>query len=344
MPTFKADYLEQVGAQIFEAAAVPMDKSTLVAKELVYANLMGIDSHGLIRIPQYIGAIEKGEIVPEAAIKVVKETPTTAVVDGGHNFGQVVAFQALEIALDKAQAQHVSCVLAHHCNHVGRLGAYPQRAAEQDMICLATANWPAHGHHVAPFGGREGRLSTNPIAYAVPTKAHPLLSDFATSVMSEGKIRVLRNRGGRLPDHAVLNAEGEGTHDPNQFYGPPRGAILPFGGEVGYKGYALSLLVEILGGPLLGNLINDETLVGNGLCLIVINPSAFTELAHFKQLMEGVFAYIKSTPPASGFDEVFMPGELDFRLREKRQAEGIPLDDQTWAQIRETAQGLGVII
>ena len=212
------------------------------------------------------------------------------------------------------------------------------------MICLATATWPVYGHAVAPFGGREARLATNPIAYGVPTKAQPLLSDFATSVMAEGKIRVLRNKGGRLPDQAVLNPEGKVTHDPNQFYGPPRGAILPFGGHVGYKGYALSLLVEILGGTLLGSLIDDETRLGNGLCLIIINPTAFTELDHFKQLMASLFSFMKETPPAEGFEQVFLPGELDFQTVARRQADGIPLDETTWDHIRQAGQGLGITI
>ena len=344
MPTIKADYLEQVTARIFTAAAVPEDEASLMAHELVFANLMGVDSHGVIRIPQYLEAIENGEIVPGASTSVVKEASTTALVEGGGNFGQVVAFRALEIAIDKARLNNVSCVIAHRCYHVGRLGAYPQKAAEQDMICLATATWPVHGHLVAPFGGREARLSTNPIAYGVPTKAEPVLADFATSVLSEGKVRVLRNKGARLPDQAVLNHEGQVTLDPDEFYGPPRGAILPFGGSVGYKGYALSLLVEILGGTLAGSLIDDEARLGNALWLLVINPTAFTELGHFKEMMESLHAFMKATPPAEGFEEVFLPGELDFKTVAERHEAGLTLDDTTWNHIRQAAAGVGVTI
>jgi uncharacterized oxidoreductase len=344
MPTFKVDYLERITAQIFAAAAVPEDEACLMGHELVYANLIGVDSHGVIRIPQYIEAIEQGEIKPGGPTTVVKESTTTALIEGGDNFGQVVAFRALDIAVNKARSHNVSCVLAHRCNHVGRLGAYPQKAAKQDMICLATATWPVHGHSVAPFGGRKARLATNPIAYGVPTKAQPLLSDFATSVMAEGRIRVVRNQGGRLPDQVVLNHEGQATNDPNQFYGPPRGAILPFGGPVGYKGYALSLLVEILGGTMAGSLVDDETRLGNGLCLIVINPSAFTELNHFKEMMEGLSSFMKATPPAEGFDEVFLPGELDFQRVARRQEDGIPLDDTTWDHIKQAGERFGITL
>ena len=344
MPTFTPAYLEQVGTHVFEALSVPSDEAALVAKELVYANLLGMDSHGVIRIHQYANSIAKGDIVPGAPTTVHKETPTTAVVEGGNNFGQVVAFRALDMALEKARNQNVSCVLAHNCNHVGRLGAYAQRAAEQDMLCLATTTWPIYGHHVAPFGGREGRLSTNPIAYGIPTDGHPVVADFATSVMSEGKIRVALHQGKELPNNAIVDAEGKPTTDPAKFYGPPKGAMLTFGGMVGYKGYALSLLVEILGATLAGIQIDDTERLGNGLCLIVINPTAFGDLAHFKGLMDGVATYMKSAELADGFQEIFMPGELDFRNVARRQQDGIPLADTTWAQIQETAQAAGVTL
>ena len=213
---------------------------------------MGMDSHGVIRIPQYVQSIGQGELAPGAPTLVSKDTPTTAIVTGGGNFGQVVAFRALDIALEKARSNNLSCVIAHECYHVGRAGAYPQRAAEQGFVCLAVATWPKIGHHVAPFGGREGRLSTNPVAYAAPTDGDPILADFATSVLSEGKVRVALHTGRSVPPNSIVDAGGKMTRNPADFYGPPRGAILPFGGDVGYKGYALSLLVEILGGTLFG--------------------------------------------------------------------------------------------
>ncbi|MEM7128206.1 MAG: Ldh family oxidoreductase [Chloroflexota bacterium] len=342
MPTFTPAYLEQIGTQVFEAISVPADEASLVAKELVYANLLGMDSHGIIRVPQYVNTIADGEIVPGAKTTLSKETATTAIVDGGHNFGQVVAFRALDIALEKARTHNISCVLAHNCNHVGRLGAYPQRAAEQDMICLATTTWPMYGHHVAPFGGREGRLSTNPIAYGIPTDDHPVLADFATSVMSEGKVRVSLHQGNPLPDNAIVDSAGKPTNDPADFYGPPKGAMLTFGGLVGYKGYALSLLVEILGATLAGIQVDDPERLGNGLCLIVINPAAFGDLINFKALMADVSTYMKSAELADGFQEILMPGELDFRNVARRQQEGIPLADTTWTQIQKAAHSVGV--
>ena len=344
MAAFASTYLEQLTTQIFQAASVPSDEAALIARELVYANLLGMDSHGVIRIPQYMEYIDNAEIVPGAPTTVKKETPTTAIVDGGDNFGQVVAFRALDLAVKKAREQNISCVLAQRCNHVGRLGSYPQRAADQEMIALALATWPSYGHHVAPFGAREGRLSTNPIAFGAPTGGDPLLSDFATSVLSEGRIRVALHSDQPLPENTIVDAQGKATCDPAAFYGPPGGAILPFGGPVGYKGYALSLLVEILGGTLAGSVVDDPDRLGNGLCLIVINPAAFTPLGDFKQLMEGVGAYMKSAAPAEGFEEVMLPGEKEFQTVARRKAEGIPLANTTWEQILEVAERLGVPI
>jgi uncharacterized oxidoreductase len=342
MPNFTSAYLEKLTTRIFEANAVPSDEAALVAKELVYANLLGMDSHGVIRIPQYTEALESGDIVSGAPTTITKETATTAIVDGGDNFGQVVAFRALDLAVEKAKEQNISCVLAQRCNHVGRLGAYPQRAADQEMIGLALVTWPSYGHHVAPFGAREGRLSTNPIAYGAPTNGDPILSDFATSVLSEGRIRVALHSDQPVPENTIVDAEGKATTDPAGFYGPPKGAIMPFGGPVGYKGYALSLLVEILGGTLAGSVVDDPDRLGNGLSLIVINPAAFTPLGNFKDLMAGVTAYMKSAAPAEGFEEVMMPGEREFQNVARRQEEGITLADTTWTQITEVAEQLGV--
>ena len=169
---------------------------------------------------------------------------------------------------------------------------------------------------VLPWGGREGRLGTNPIAYAVPTGGRPVVADFSTSVAPEGKIRFYRNEGKTVPDGWILDADGKPTNDPNAFYGPPRGGILPLGAGAGHKGFALGLLVEILGSALAGISSRDPERFGNGVCFIVVDPSAFCPLEEFRRLMDETVAYIKSSRPAPGFDEVLVPGELEFRTLE----------------------------
>ena len=210
------------------------------------------------------------------------------------------------------------------------------------MLALATCNSPIHGHFVLPWGGREGRLATNPIAYAVPTSSDPVVSDFSTSVAPEGKVRWSFNEGKPVPEGWILDAVGQPTTDPKAFYGPPRGGLLPLGAGAGHKGFALSLLVEILGSTLAGISSTDPKALGNGVCFIVVDPSAFCPLDRFRRLMDETIAYIKSSPPAPGFNEVLVPGELEFRTMKRRSIEGIPVDSATVRALREHAARLAV--
>src|SRR5207244_6782686 len=167
------------------------------------------------------------------------------------------------------------CVITRRCNHVARLGAYVQAAAERNFIALATCNSPVHGHFVLPWGGRQPRLATNPLAYAVPASGDPIVADFSTSVVPEGKVRVYRNEGKQLPPGWAVDASGRPTTDPAAFYGPPRGSLLPLGGPAGHKGFALGLLVELLGSALAGVGPTDPNAGGNGVCCQVIDPTTF---------------------------------------------------------------------
>jgi LDH2 family malate/lactate/ureidoglycolate dehydrogenase len=287
-----------------------------------------------------------GKIKPGAPIRIIKETPTTAIVDVGFNFGIVGGSRMLDIVCKKAKAANIACVTSKNSHHVSRLGYYAQRIAERDLIGMAWANSSKHGHFVVPFGGREGRLATNPFSYGIPrSHGHPVVMDMSTSMISEGKIRNLMHAGNSLPSGCVQDAAGLETTDPKVFYGPPRGMILPFGSPLlGYKGYGLGLLVEIMGGVLAGNSTPEDLPYINGLCLLAINPDAFCGLDAFKGLIDELSTYMTTTPTAPGRTEVVMPGDLDFRSYEKRLAEGIPLPDETWHQITEIAQKVGVTL
>lgn len=344
MKTFSADYLRRVGRDIFTACGAPTDEAGIVADELVEASLMGLDSHGVMRCVQYTEEVLKGKIKPGAPVRIIKETANTAVVDCGYNFGPVSAWRMADIVCGKAKERDVACVVSRNSHHIGRLGAYVQRVAEQNLFCLATANSSRHGHWVTPWGGREGRLATNPLAYAVPVNGKPLVFDMSTSMIAEGKIRVLMCKGKFVPAGCIQDADGNPATDPKAFYGPPHGTILPFGSELGYKGFGLGLLVEILSGIMAGMASSADYPYINGLCLIAINPEAFCGTHFFKELMADLCRYITATPPAPGHKEVLMPGTLDFRMREKRLADGIPLPEETWKLIVNTAEKVGVII
>ncbi|MDP6439669.1 MAG: Ldh family oxidoreductase [Candidatus Brocadiia bacterium] len=350
MKVFSADYLRQVGVDLFTACGAPAEEAACVADELVEASLMGLESHGVTRYILYAEHVLEGKIKPGAPIRVVKETPSTAVIDCGFNFGPVGARRMVEVVCEKALRSDVASVVSENCHHVARVGSYAQKVAERDMFCIATANSTKHGHFVVPWGGREGRLATNPIAFAAPTGGVPVVMDMATSMISEGKIRVLMHGGEPVPPGRVLDAGGNATTDPKAFYGPlegtgpPEGTILPLGGELGYKGFGLGLLVEILSGIMAGKSTALDHPHINGLSLLAINPAAFCGAGRFKELMDELCAYMTTTPPAPGHSEVVMPGALDFRMREKRLAEGIPLPEETWHLIVGAAERVGLMI
>jgi hydroxycarboxylate dehydrogenase B len=342
MPTLQVDALRRLTRQVFEACRSPAPEAAIVAEHLVTSSLMGVDSHGLMRIPEYVREIREGGIRPGSPITVVKETETTATVDCAWNFGQVGATRAIQTAIEKARARHSSCVITRRCGHIGRLGAYVDLAARQGYLALGVCSSPRHGHFVLPWGGREARLATNPVAFGIPANSGlPVIADFSTSATPEGKIRLYRDQGKKLPEGWIVDGSGVPSTNPADFYGPPMGAILPFGREAGYRGFALSLLVEVLSATLSGQDITIDR-PGNGVGFIVVDVSAFLPMEQFCQLIEGLRGYIKSSAPAEGFDEVLLPGEPEFRTAKVRQETGIPLDDTTWRAILAAAESVGV--
>ena len=342
MPIFHAERLMQFTQEVFEACGSPSQEAAIVADHLIGSNLLGVDSHGVMRIPQYVREVREGAIRPAAPVVITKEDNATAVVDCGWNFGQVGAVRAMEVAIKKAREHHTACVVTQRCGHAGRLGAYMQLAAREGFVSLGVCNSPRHGHFVLPWGGGEGRLATNPISFAIPTDSgDPILADFSTAAAPEGKIRLFRDQGRQLPEGWIVDALGRPSTNAADFYGPPMGWILPFGRETGYRGFALSLLVEVLGGTL-GGLDTAVDQPGNGVGYVVIDVSAFLPMERFYQLVESLRDYIKSSKPAEGFEEVLLPGEPEFRTSRARQQNGIPLDDATWLKILRCAESLGV--
>lgn len=342
MPILQEADLRQFVQEVFCSCGAPQNEAAIVADHLISANLMGVDSHGIIRVAQYVDDIRAKAIVPGAPITVLKETETTAVVDGAWNFGLVGALRAMEVAIAKAREHHTSCVVTVRCGHAGRLGHYTQFAAERGLVAFGVCNSPRHGHFVLPWGGCEGRLATNPVSFAVPVNCGPpILADFSTSAAPEGKIRLYRDEGRELPKGWIVDAKGRPSTNPHDFYGPPQGAILPFGQETGYRGYALSLLVEILGGALGAQDITVDR-PGNGLAFLVIDPSAFLPMEELLPLVGKIRSYVKSSHPAPGFEEVLMPGEPEFQKVEKRRREGIPVDDRIWETVLRCARSLGI--
>jgi uncharacterized oxidoreductase len=346
MPVFTADHLRRVAADVFVKVGVPQDEADIVSDALVEANLMGHDSHGVIRVMQYVKMIQDGLFVPGAPRTILQERAGSAVLDGGWGLGQVVGKWAAEICIEKAKQNAVASVVVRRCNHVGRLGAYPTMMARQGLIGSACVNACGAAQYMPPWGGTAGRISTNPISYAIPTEEHPIVVDMTSTVVAEGKVRVKLNRGEPCPEGWITDANGNPTTDPKDFYGPPRGAILPIGSAVGHKGFALGLVVEILGGILSGaGYPNEEAKrLGNGCYLTAINIADFADPTTFRAQVSDFVRYMKTSPLAPGFTEILMPGEPEYRQIEKRQREGIFIEDETWRQLSELAGSLGVNI
>ncbi|MBI1930779.1 Ldh family oxidoreductase, partial [Candidatus Poribacteria bacterium] len=220
MPNFTAQQLRQMTADIFEAAGVPGEEAQIVSQLLVDANLAGHDSHGVIRIPQYIGLVKSGQIKPGAPIDIERESPSHALINGNWGFGQVIAKQAVSLAIRKAKASTVSAISIYNCNHIGRLGSYTMMAAEQGLIGMVMVNAGGGALNVAPYGGTDRRLATNPISIATPRRnGDAIVLDITSSVVAQGKIRVAINRGEPIPLGWLINGKGEPTTDPRDLNG-----------------------------------------------------------------------------------------------------------------------------
>jgi LDH2 family malate/lactate/ureidoglycolate dehydrogenase len=339
----KAQELKAVTETIFKAAGAPPDLAVEMGEALVGANLAGHDSHGVIRIPAYVRQIKEGGLDPAARPTVVRESATTALVDGRWAFGHVAARFGTDVAIRKAKESKCAIVSIARCNHIGRLGQWASQAAAQDVIALVCVGGGGGsqgrmgGGIAAPFGGAERALSTNPIAIGFPGGETPdMLIDFATTVVAEGKVQVARAKGAELPPGCIVDKNGRPSVNPADLY--DGGALLPFGG---HKGYALALSVEMLCGAFTpGDELNGAGRRG-GAVVWAVDAHAFRSPEAYAENADFVLQRIKKVRPAEGFAEVLLPGEPELRSTEQRLREGVPVPEATWTAIEEAAQQVG---
>jgi uncharacterized oxidoreductase len=345
MPTLTSSQLSSLSTSLLKAAGASDEEARIVSKYLVNANLAGVDSHGVLRLTGYVDAIRGGLIKPGAKVEIVTETDSTALVNGNWGFGQIICTEAMQLAIQKAKKNGVSVVGIFNCNHIGRLSEYTTMALEHGMISfVAVGADPC----VAPYGGRKAVLSTSPMSYAIPAgKEQPIVVDFATSVVAEGKIRAAILKGSKIPEGWIVNSAGRSTTNPAELYDKPvepfkfSGALLPAGG---HKGYSLSLVVEALGGALTGNGCDGEVTSGyaNGVFILVVKIENFVPLASFKSRIDRLIKSVKSTPTAEGFSEILIPGEPERREKKKRSKAGIPIPDIAWDSLRKICKDFGL--
>ena len=343
MPTVSAERLTEIARGLLIAAGASEEEAAVVARYNIGANLVGHDSHGIILIPQYIDRIKAGHIVPQAPWVITQETATTTVVDGNWGFGYAVNDRAMRYTIEKAKKQNVAATTVFRQSHIGRLASYPLLAAAEGMIAMITADSGRSPKHVAPFGGAKARLGTNPICFAVPSNLEgPLVFDMATSAAAAGKINVATARGEQVPTGWLIDSEGRPSTDPKVL--KAGGALLPLGGTEGYKGTGLAAIVEILSGLLtgLGFGVDPQGRHNDGCFMAVFNVAAFRDLSTFKSEVTDFANYLKATPPAQGFKEVYYPGEVEFLKEKDRKANGVPIEDATWTRLQDMAASFGI--
>lgn len=340
MVTIAPQELREYIAEVFRAAGCPEYVSTRVAYALVESNLVGHDSHGVMRLPFYIKAIRAGTLIPTGAVEVISETPSTTFLDCGWNFGHVGAAKGMELAIEKARAQGLGMTVLRHCDHTGRIGEYAVMAAEEGMMGQVYCNGSRPGGLVAPYGGTQRALGANPLSWAIPGgDGDPIFLDFATASVAHGKIEVAADKGELLGEGLILDKFGKPTRDPRDEL--DGGSILPFGA---HKGYALGVLIELVGGGLSG--AGFPLLPGyrwdQGTVLLATNISVFQPLESFNQMISEFKTRLKSVPRAPGVEEILLPGELEWKTKAKREREGVPIPEATWQRMGETAASLGI--
>jgi LDH2 family malate/lactate/ureidoglycolate dehydrogenase len=320
------DALSKFARALLIAQGASVDHARIVVDHLIEADAMGLKSHGIIRVPQYLADIVSGEIDPQATPCFARFAPGRATVDGGKGFGQIVGQAMADEAVRLAAEAGVSFIAGRHMGHTGRIGAYAELIARRGAVGIVVCSGPRSGHYVSPFGGLAGRLATNPIAFAYPIRnGPPIVADFSTSVAPEGVIRSLMNRGLEAPPGALRDAAGNPTSDPSALYHTPPGALQPLGGAVGYRGTALALLVEVLGALLAKDDTDDPARLGSNLAMLAIaSDGSLAERA------ERMGKYVRSSPPVDPQAPVMLPGERE-RKEAIRAGEGpITVDRPTW--------------
>jgi len=335
--------LLDLGRRIFEAVGAPAETAQLVASALVEADLMGHDSHGVIRIPDYVKRARNGQVHPAARPRVVSAHGGTALVSGDWAFGQATGTLAIDEAVRRAREYGVGAAAAVRCTHLGRMGAYVERAAAAD--CAAMVWVGGLGQRPAvPHGGSRPALGTNPVAVGFPVAGeHPAVMDFATTSVAAGKVMVALAAGRGLPPDVIVDRQGRPTSDPRDFV--REGGLLPFGG---HKGYAMSVMAELLGQALTGadhpagGEPGEEIVRRSGALFLAIHVGAFRPVDEAKAASRSVVSRLRSVPPASGVESVMTPGEPEARTRRMRQATGIEIPSQTWQAITTAWESVGL--
>jgi uncharacterized oxidoreductase len=351
MVTIKVENLIDFVADVFGHAESSSEEARRIATYLTTANLTGHDSHGVIRVPVYVRWQKTGAVVPNQTPEIVVDTPSLAVVDGKFGYGQTVTPIAVKLGIEKCKKAGLAAVALRNAGHIGRVGDWAEMAAAEGLVSVHFVN-AAGSLLVAPFGGVEKRLSTAPYCVGIPRQGQdPIVLDFATSIVAEGKCLVASRGGKKLPKGALIDADGTLSEDPHVMYGPytpdgPRdhtrgtGAIRAFGE---HKGSGLAFICELLGGALTGTgATAPDRRFANGMLAFYVDPKVVDTSNSFDGEIARYVDFIRETRPIFGVDQVLIPGDPERKTRAERTKNGVPLPDDTWAAIVNSAREVGV--
>lgn len=334
LSAFSKDILMEVGLSEKDAA--------IVTDSLIDANLRGVDTHGITRLSIYTRRLEEGAVNSNPQMKIIKSKETAAILDGDNGQGQVVGMRAVEEAIKMADEKGTGFIGVKHSNHFGTASFFGMKIMEAGHIGIVLSNAPST---MVPFGGARPFFGTNPIAVTIPAgKELPIVIDMATSVVAQGKIILADKEGKDIPEGWAVDKYGNPTTDTKAAL---EGAVLPLGGP---KGSALALMVDVLCGVLTGAFwgqhlnsmwTNFEDPQNVGHFIGAINVEGFMPLAKFKERVDQIIREVKSVPPAPGFKEVFLPGEIEFNTRNERLKNGIPLGEGVLSELIRLGQKYG---
>ena len=347
MPTIAAAKLTGIARRVFAAAGSAEEEAAIVADHLIEANLKGHDSHGVGMIPSYLRNLGGGHAAVNQPGRVVSDSGSMIVYDGERGWGQIVARNATLIGIERARRDGVAVVALRNAHHIGRIGTYGEMCAQAGLVSIHFVNITDQRPAVAPWRGRDGRFGTNPVCIALPgpEPQRPIVADMATSRIAMGKVRIARNKGEQIAAETLLDPDGNPTTDPGIMYRRPRGSLLTFGE---HKGYALAFICEMLAGAVTGSgTMRPERQaaegVTNGMLMIVIDPSRLVDQAWMKDEIGAMAAYITASPPRRPDEPVLIPGDPERANRANRLRDGIPIDDETWREIVESARTVNVL-
>lgn len=318
------------------------DEARLVADHLVMANLTGHDSHGVGMVPRYVKSLRDGVLKLNQHALVVRDAGAVLTIDGAFGFGQVVAHEAMRLGIERVRTTGICAVGLRNAHHIGRIGHWAEQCAKEGLVSFHFVN-VAGSAQVSPWGGTDGRFGTNPFCAAFPRQGkEPLVLDFATSGIAQGKARVAYNKGSQVPPGCLIDAQGQPTTDPRVMFEAPQGALRTFGE---HKGHGLAMMCEIFAGALTGGYTTHaETRVKNsgvvnGMLSVIIDPLAFDAAAPEAEA-EAFIEWVKASPRSADAELIHAPGEPERLRTAYRRSHGIPIDARTWSEITDAAAAL----